>query len=277
MRFLIGSLRPVAYILAGVIIGVLLAFGWGVYNSSAQTTGGCQAFSQTGHKVCGKFLDYWNRHGGLAQQGYPLSEEFTETSALDGKPYTVQYFERAVFEAHPENKAPNDVLLSQLGTYLGHAKYTRGFPTTSGETPFYEDRTSAVGGLLSFYNAINRKEYDRAYGYFQGAPNPQPSLAPPYQQFVAGYADTVSVSVAVGKVTQGAAAGNLYASMAVVLTAKHKDGSTARFSGCYVMHRVNDGISPDPNDELWSINSASLSPAPANASLDQLLGQQCAQ
>jgi branched-chain amino acid transport system substrate-binding protein len=29
----------------------------------------------------------------------------------------VQYFERAVFELHPENQAPNDVLLSQLGTF----------------------------------------------------------------------------------------------------------------------------------------------------------------
>jgi hypothetical protein len=28
----------------------------------------------------------------------------------------VQYFERAVFEHHPENAAPNDVLLSLLGT-----------------------------------------------------------------------------------------------------------------------------------------------------------------
>ncbi|MFL5735444.1 MAG: alpha/beta fold hydrolase, partial [Chloroflexia bacterium] len=36
---------------------------------------------------------------------------------LNGKPYTVQYFERAVFELHPENAAPYDVLLSQLGTF----------------------------------------------------------------------------------------------------------------------------------------------------------------
>src|SRR5206468_3983407 len=55
--------------------------------------------------------------GGLAQQGYPLSDEFTEISPQDGKPYTVQYFERAVFEYHPENKdTPYEVLLSQLGT-----------------------------------------------------------------------------------------------------------------------------------------------------------------
>src|SRR4051812_42530550 len=88
------------------------ALTWSVYlaaaqNSLAQATGQqekCQTFSETGHKVCGRFLTYWNEHGGLAQQGYPLSEEFVETSHLDGKPYTVQYFERAVFEYHPESQ-----------------------------------------------------------------------------------------------------------------------------------------------------------------------------
>jgi hypothetical protein len=80
-------------------------------------------FAETGITVGGLFLDYWNDHGGLAQNGYPISEEFTETSDLDGKPYLVQYFERAVFEYHPENQPPYNVLLSQLGTFSYRAKY----------------------------------------------------------------------------------------------------------------------------------------------------------
>jgi hypothetical protein len=84
---------------------------------------GCQIFEQTGQVVCGKFLTYWNTHGGLAQQGYPIGPEITEVSELNGQAYTVQYFERAVFELHPENKPPNDVLLSQLGTYQARRRY----------------------------------------------------------------------------------------------------------------------------------------------------------
>ena len=80
-------------------------------------------FSQTGHRLGGAFLDYWKTHGGLAQQGYPTSDEFTEVSDLDGKPYKVQYFERAVFEYHPENPPETRVLLSQLGTYRHRAEY----------------------------------------------------------------------------------------------------------------------------------------------------------
>lgn len=89
----------------------------------AQQNSSTHYFPETGKSVKGNFLQYWQTHGGLAQQGYPISEEFTEVSDLNGKPYNVQYFERAVFERHPENQPPYDVLLSQLGTYRFRTKY----------------------------------------------------------------------------------------------------------------------------------------------------------
>ena len=76
-------------------------------------------FPQTGHNLHTGFRDFWEAHGGLAQFGYPLTEELVETSATDGKEYTVQYFERARFEWHPENAGtPYEVLLGQLGRQL---------------------------------------------------------------------------------------------------------------------------------------------------------------
>jgi hypothetical protein len=86
-------------------------------------------FTETGHRLGGRFLAYWRSSGGLAQQGYPISDEFTEVSELDGKSYTVQYFERAVFELHPENSPPHDVLLSQLGTFRYKNRHVRPSPT----------------------------------------------------------------------------------------------------------------------------------------------------
>ncbi len=269
-------LRSVLLMGAGVLLGILVSVAWRTHEPSAQAQNGCQNFPQTGHKLCGSFLSYWNAHGGLAQNGYPISEEFVETSDLNGKPYTVQYFERAVFEHHPENRPPNDVLLSQLGTYLGKQNYPMGFSNVAGQEPFYEIRDGTPEqALKSYYNAINRKEYERAYGYFQGAPNPPANVAPPYQQFVAGYADTASVALAVGKASVDAGAGNIYATVPVVITAKRTDGSTVLFSGCYTLHHINKGISSNPNDELWSIQGAKLTSAPANASVDQLLAQPC--
>jgi hypothetical protein len=81
-------------------------------------------FPETGKRLGGTFLQYWQSHGGVAQQGYPISDELTEVSDLDGKPYTVQYFERAVFEHHPENAGtPYEVLLAQLGTFRYRQMY----------------------------------------------------------------------------------------------------------------------------------------------------------
>src|SRR5262245_28365465 len=104
------DMRPRALIF-GALLTLVLGFP-GATPSAAQ--GDHHTFPETGHTVSGLFWQYWQTHGGLAQQGYPISEEFTEVSDLDGQPYTVQYFERAVFEQHPENQAPYDVLLSQL-------------------------------------------------------------------------------------------------------------------------------------------------------------------
>jgi hypothetical protein len=114
-----------------LVLLALLVGGLGLYQSSTQANAQgatSRYFAETGHTVNGRFLTYWNSHGGLAQFGYPLTDEFPEKSDLNGQTYTVQYFERAVMEYHPENQPPYDVLLSQLGTYRLHEKYPNGVP-----------------------------------------------------------------------------------------------------------------------------------------------------
>jgi hypothetical protein len=115
-------------------------------------------FPETGKAISGRFLDYWNSHGGVAQQGFPISDPLTETSDVDGKPYTVQYFERAVFEAHPENPAPYDVLLSLLGTLLYNNKYpsppATQTPNASAGSILFPETGKHLGGLfLDYWNS----------------------------------------------------------------------------------------------------------------------------
>ncbi|MGC8873059.1 MAG: beta-galactosidase [Chloroflexia bacterium] len=70
-----------------------------------------------GHSLSGRFLSYWQRHGGLPIFGYPISEPFYEVSPTDGQTYLVQYFERNRFEYHPELAGtPYEVLLGLLGS-----------------------------------------------------------------------------------------------------------------------------------------------------------------
>lgn len=71
----------------------------------------CAYFDATAHNACGVFTEFWSANGGLPIFGYPLSEQFVDESGL-----TVQYFERARFEWHPDNAGtPYEVLLGRLG------------------------------------------------------------------------------------------------------------------------------------------------------------------
>jgi hypothetical protein len=114
------------------LLGVFLynqKYPGGAPGQTPNSQPGSVAFPQTGKRVGGTFLAYWQNHGGLAQQGYPISDEFSEVSLLDGKTYRVQYFERAVFEFHPENAGTKyEVLLSQLGKFRYDAKRGGGNP-----------------------------------------------------------------------------------------------------------------------------------------------------
>jgi hypothetical protein len=110
-------------------------------DTSAQSA--CRLYSETGRQVCGLFLRYWDEHGGLAQQGFPISEVMQERSDTDGKTYTVQYFERADFEHHPENRGTDyEVLLA----FLGRQYYSERYGTT---VPIQHPNTSEGSILFS--------------------------------------------------------------------------------------------------------------------------------
>ena len=71
-------------------------------------------FPATGHALGGGFYTYWQQNGGLSLFGYPLSEEYNENGL------TVQWFERARFEYHPELAGTGKAI--QL-THLGSIAY----------------------------------------------------------------------------------------------------------------------------------------------------------
>jgi|GEM_PF-266895 len=83
----------------------------------SQPVPGCSFFDTTSRNLCADFLAYWEQNGGLLHFGYPLTEPFAEVSQTDGQIYTVQYFERARLELHPENPPPAHVLVALLGSW----------------------------------------------------------------------------------------------------------------------------------------------------------------
>ena len=95
------------------------AFRWRTGSSNSS----CTFYTESGHYLCSGFRDYWQRRGGLEIFGFPISEEFTENG------YTVQYFERARFEWHPENAGTPYVV---LGGHLGRKMMEQDQATVAG-------------------------------------------------------------------------------------------------------------------------------------------------
>lgn len=73
-------------------------------------------FPETGYAVGEPFLSFWAQNGGLDTFGYPISTAVPEQLS-DGQVHTVQYFERARLELHPEDPG-NEVQLGLLGRAL---------------------------------------------------------------------------------------------------------------------------------------------------------------
>ena len=107
-------------------------------------------FAETGRCVRGPFLTYWQRHGGLAINGYPLSDEFVEVLE-DGRAYEVQYFERVRLEHHPENPPPFDMLLGQFGRRIRPADPPAA--PLPGQEYFAETGHNLGDGFLAYWQA----------------------------------------------------------------------------------------------------------------------------
>ncbi|MGH2352738.1 MAG: PQQ-binding-like beta-propeller repeat protein [Chloroflexota bacterium] len=82
-----------------------------------ESTEDLRYFPETGHTTRGAFLRYFEANGGLDRFGYPISEELQEMNDDGtGRSYTVQYFQRARLEHHPEHvDTPAEIQLGLLG------------------------------------------------------------------------------------------------------------------------------------------------------------------
>lgn len=149
-------------------------------------------------------------------------------------------------------------------------KYVRNPPADSSDgQQSYENLDSPVELLASYYNAINRREYGRAFGYWQTPPG---NLS----EFARGYAETANVRLLVEPptVVEGAV-GSLYATIPTVLLARRRDGVESIFAGCYVVRRSNLRPPDIPKEDVWHIYKAELKPVAGGASIARALARSC--
>jgi hypothetical protein len=121
--------------------------------------------------------------------------------------------------------------------------------------PAYLDDRSAPEALVrSLYNAIERREYARAWSYF--AEKPGESL----QAFGEGFADTDTVIVQTGVTAEEGAAGTTHYYLPVAIEARTADGDAQVYGGCYEMRLANPQLQGEDFAPL-QIVGGTLSPS----------------
>jgi hypothetical protein len=102
----------------------------------------------------GAFKSYWDQNGGLEQFGFPLTEPFNEVSPTDGNTYVTQYFQRAIFEYHPEFAGTQyQVLLRLVGNLETKGRtFAPGTDTSTSDTRYFFNNTQhSLSGVFKNY------------------------------------------------------------------------------------------------------------------------------
>jgi hypothetical protein len=133
----------------------------------------------------------------------------------------------------------------------------------------YDNPISPVDVVASYFDAVELADYARAYDYWESAPLT-------YDDFAAGYAETVSVQVIVEPPTRlEGAAGSLYAMVPTYLVAQHTDGSVHSFAGC-ITTRKSNVPAPDEADPAWYIYEAQFAKVDNFTNISTALAAACA-
>jgi heat shock protein HslJ len=117
--------------------------------------------------------------------------------------------------------------------------------------------------LAAYYDAINARDYRRAFSYWDAPTTP-------FEKFASGFADTDRVRLLVEPSTRvEGAAGSAYADVSTIVVATTRAGNERVFAGCYVMRRSN------VQDRGWKIYRADISQVPSSARISRMLSQAC--
>lgn len=118
------------------------------------------------------------------------------------------------------------------------------------------DDAKAAAVVTRYYAAIDARDYPTAYALWgdNGERSGKSAAA-----FAQGFADTRSSTVRItGDVPVEGGAGSLYAEVPVEVTATLNGGREQRFTGTYVLRRVNDVDGSTSEQRRWHIDSAKL-------------------
>ena len=144
-------------------------------------------------------------------------------------------------------------------------------PLNVDKTNFLDDRSGPLETVTSLLNALNRKEYVRAYGYYQN-----PSVYPgSYYPYAAGYANTATITAVFGTSQSQVAAGNPYYKQPLAMRVQKTDASIQTFVGCYTLQLVQPAGQSAPPFHPMGITAGEFNVVDNNVDVNKLLPAAC--
>ena len=136
---------------------------------------------------------------------------------------------------------------------------------------YIDNRSGAVEVVSSLLNSLNRKEYVRAYSYWQ---NPSTTVGS-YASYAAGYSDTETVTATFGTVVSDAGAGQYHYQVPLAMIVLTTSSSTQTFVGCYTLHLANPGMQATPPFEPLGITKGHFTQVANGTNTAPLLATAC--
>jgi len=144
-------------------------------------------------------------------------------------------------------------------------------PLNVDKSNFLDNRSGPLETVTSLLNALNRKEYVRAYGYYQN-----PSLYPgAYDPYAAGYADTATITTVFGTSQSVAATSNGYYKQPLAMRVQKTDASIQTFVGCYTLHLAQPAGQNTPPFQPMGITAGNFNIVGNNVDVNPLLAAAC--
>lgn len=110
-----------------------------------------------------------------------------------------------------------------------------------GATTYLDDRSTPAAVMLSYFNAINRHEYLRAYSYYADY-----TALGSLDEFSNGYSATQAVAVVFGAIASEGAAGSIYHTVPMVLNVTTTASAQQKFAACYIVRLPQPGNYGEP-------------------------------
>ena len=103
---------------------------------------------------------------------------------------------------------------------------------------YLDNRSGPVEVVSSLENALNRKEYVRAYSYWQ---NPAVTVGP-FNAYAAGFSDTDVITATFGTPGSDSGAGQIHYKVPLAIKVLTPSTATQTFVGCYTLQLAQPGL-----------------------------------